>query len=147
MVVSGVSVRCLGPLHNMAELKHNNSSMVLRIAYGRESFLFAGDLEAKGEHELIASQADLHTTMLKVPHHGSRTSSTPALIEAVHPRLAVMSLGYLNQFHFPALEVVDRYKDNGATMLRTDEDGEVSVEAAKESIQVWTFRSGVLSIN
>jgi competence protein ComEC len=100
MTIAGVSVRCVGPLHGMPELKHNNLSMVLRLAYGRESFLFAGDVEAKGERELVASAADLHATILKVPHHGSHTSSSPDFIEAVHPEVAVISLGYLTPFTF-----------------------------------------------
>jgi competence protein ComEC len=147
IVVRNAAVQCLGPIHGVAELKQNNSSMVLRIVYGRETFLFVGDLEAKGERQLIASHADLHATVLKVPHHGSRTSSTPALIEAVHPRLAVISLGYLNQFHFPAPEVIARYKADGITVLRTDEDGEIDVDAAEGVMRVSTYRHRDLPIN
>jgi competence protein ComEC len=134
-------------LHGVAELKHDNSSMVLRIVYGGEAFLFTGDTEAKGERELIASHADMHATVLRVPHHGSRSSSTPALIEAVHPRIAVMSLGYLNQFHFPAPEVVARYETDGITVLRTDENGEIDVDAAEGVMQVSTYRHPDLPVN
>ncbi len=130
------------PLHGVSELKHNNSSMVLRIAYGRESFLFAGDVEAKGEHELVASSADLRATILKVPHHGSHTSSTADFIEAVHPQIAVISLGYLNRFHFPAPEIVQRYNDDGIQVLRTDDDGAVSVIAGRNTFHLTTFRHG-----
>jgi competence protein ComEC len=125
--------------HGVRELTHNNSSMVLRIAYGRESFLFAGDVEAKGEHELIASRADLRATILKVPHHGSRTSSSADFIEAVHPQVAVISLGYLNRFDFPAAEVVRRYQDNGVEVLRTDEDGAISVAMERNAYRLTTF--------
>jgi competence protein ComEC len=140
LLLAGVSLQCLGPLHSLAELKHNNSSMILRIAYGRESFLFTGDVEAKGERELIASGADLHATILKVPHHGSHTSSSAAFIEAVHPQLAVISLGHLNQFHFPAPEVIARYTDDGIRVLRTDEDGAVSVDASRSAARIATYR-------
>ena len=143
MAIAGVSVRCIGPLHGL-ELKDNNSSMVLRIAYGRESFLFAGDVEAKGERELVASMADLRATILKVPHHGSHTSSSPAFIRAVHPEIAVISLGYLNRFHFPAPEVVRRYQDDGVEVLRTDNDGEISVAAGEETYRLTTFRHGTI---
>jgi competence protein ComEC len=68
--------------------------------------------------------------VLKVPHHGSRTSSSDELLEAVAPRLAVMSLGWRNQFHFPAPEVVARYATAGAGVLRTDRDGAVTVTVA-----------------
>jgi competence protein ComEC len=140
LTIASVSVRCVGPLHGVAELTHNNSSMVLRITYGREGFLFAGDVEAKGEHELVASATDLRATILKVPHHGSRTSSSAAFIRAVHPEVAVISLGYLNRFHFPAPEVLQRYHDDGVRVLRTDADGAISVAAEKSAIRVSTFR-------
>ena len=65
--------------------------------------------------------------MLKVPHHGSRTSSSPELVDAVAPALAVISLGWRNQFHFPAPEVVARYAARGTRVLRTDRDGAISV--------------------
>jgi competence protein ComEC len=140
--IAGVSVRCVGPLHGVMESKRNNSSMVLRIAYGHESFLFTGDVEAKGEHELVASSADPHATILKVPHHGSHTSSSLGFIEAVHPEVGVISLGYLNRFHFPAPEVVRRYQDLGVRVLRTDDDGAVTVVARKNAFRLSTFRPG-----
>lgn len=68
--------------------------------------------------------------MLKVPHHGSRTSSSDDLLDAVQPELAVMSLGWRNQFHFPAPEVLARYAARGARTLRTDRDGAVTVTIA-----------------
>jgi competence protein ComEC len=142
MIVGGVNVRCVGPLHNRFELKHNNSSMIVRLVYGAESFLFTGDVEARGESELIAMHADLHAAVLKVPHHGSRTSSSAAFIEAVHPRVAVISLGYLNQFHFPAPEVLERYQEDGVQVLRTDADGAISVDATRSEIELSTFRHG-----
>jgi len=140
VTIAGVSVRCVGPLHGVREIKHNNSSMVLRITYGRESFLFAGDVEAKGERELVATAADLHATILKVPHHGSHTSSTADFIEAVRPEVAVISLGYLNRFHFPAPEIVRRYHDDGVEVLRTDDDGAISVAAGPNAYHLTTFR-------
>jgi competence protein ComEC len=140
MTIAGVSVRCVGPLPGVPELKHNNSSMVLRLAYGREAFLFAGDVEAKGERELIASGGDVNATILKVPHHGSNSSSTADFIKAVHPGVAVISLGYLNRFHFPAPEVVQRYQDDGVEVLRTDDDGEISIVADQNAYRLTTFR-------
>ena len=140
MTIAGVKVRCVGPLHGVSEVKRNNSSMILRIAYGHESFLFTGDVEAKGEHELVASSADLRATILKVPHHGSRTSSSAEFIEAVHPQVAVFSLGYLNRFNFPASNVLLRYEDNGIEVMRTDYDGAVSVVAGPDAYRVATFR-------
>jgi competence protein ComEC len=143
MEIGGVRLRCVGPIANSVETKENNSSMVLRLAYGGASFLFAGDIEGKGERELIASGADLRATILKVPHHGSATSSTPAFIEAVRPQVAVISLGYHNRFHFPSPDVVRRYEDEGVRVLRTDEDGAVSVDVSRNRLNLTTFRTGV----
>jgi competence protein ComEC len=89
MTIGGVGVKCLGPLANVVEIKDNNASMVLRLDYAGKSFLFTGDVEAKGERELIASGAGLRATVLKVPHHGSKTSSSEPFIEAVRPEAAV----------------------------------------------------------
>ena len=146
ITIGGVTVRCVGPLAGGEELKENNSSMVLRLSYGRESILFPGDLEAKGERELIASGADLHATILKVPHHGSHTSSSGAFIAAVDPRVAVISLGYQNRFHFPADEVLQRYRDAGVTLLRTDEDGAIGADVTIDAVQLRTFRSGSVQL-
>ncbi len=111
----------------------NDASLVLRIVYGGRSLLFPGDLEGDGEGELCGRRAlgeTVRSDVLKVPHHGSRTSSSDELLEAVAPRLAVMSLGWHNQFHFPAPEVLGRYAGRGARVLRTDRDGAVTVTIA-----------------
>ena len=145
MTIGGVSVKCLWPPAHSAEIKENNASMVMKLVYGATSFLFTGDLEARGEAELIATGADLRATILKVPHHGSHTSSSEALLEAVHPAIAVISDGYLNRFHFPAPEVLERYEGEGAAVLRTDVGGAVSAEAGADGLRVWTFRERVVS--
>jgi len=140
--IGGVALRCVGPLATMAELKENNSSMVIRMSYGPGPVLFAGDLEAKGERELIAAGADLRATILKVPHHGSHTSSSPPFLAAVAPAAAVISLGYHNRFQFPAEEVLERYRDAGVTLLRTDEDGAISAEVDGSALRLSSFRHG-----
>ena len=113
----------------------NDASLVLRVAFAGRGVLFAGDLEADGEGELVgrrdAGQA-VAADVLKVPHHGSRTSSSPELVDAVAPALAVMSLGWRNQFHFPAPEVVARYQARGARVLRTDRDGAITVTVSPD---------------
>ena len=108
----------------------NDASLVLRIAFAGRAILFPGDLEADGEGELVGRRAlgqAVAADVLKVPHHGSRTSSSDELLDAVRPRIAVMSLGWHNQFHFPAPEVVGRYAALGARTLRTDRDGAVTI--------------------
>ena len=145
-IIGGVDVRCVGPLSAIHETKDNNASMVLRLSLGSTSFLFPGDLEAKGERELIAAHARLDATILKVPHHGSSTSSSEAFLEAVDPSTAVISLGYLNRFHFPAAQVLNRYAERRIEVLRTDKAGAVSVDVSAAGVLAWTFREGVVTI-
>ena len=127
MSIEGVRVEALNP-RATPQTSRNNASMVLRLAYAGTSFLFTGDLEAEGEAAMLETSPNVQATILKVPHHGSRTSSSAAFVEATHPKLAVISLGYRNRFHFPAPEVVDRYRAEGARIMRTDQDGAIEVD-------------------
>ncbi|MGH7932737.1 MAG: ComEC/Rec2 family competence protein, partial [Candidatus Binataceae bacterium] len=146
LVIGGVMLRFLGPPSGEVEARHNNSSMVLRLTYDGASFLFTGDIEGKGERQLIAGGADLHAAVLKVPHHGSATSSTAEFVAAVDPQAAVISLGYHNQFHFPAAGVVDRYHAADAQVLRTDDVGAVMADDAASGLRLWTFRGGAVAL-
>ena len=140
--IGGVEVRCLWPRPGAVEKKENNASMVVRMRYGGAAVLFTGDLEAKGERELIATGVDLRAAVIKVPHHGSATSSSAELIAAVRPGLAAISDGYLNRFGFPDPGVVERYRAAGATVLRTDRDGAVRVAIGGEGVTASTDRRG-----
>jgi competence protein ComEC len=137
--IGGVAISSLNASTGAAR-SHNNSSMVLRFSFGAMSLLFTGDIESGGEHTMIDKRRDLHATILKVPHHGSASSSTPAFIAAVHPQAAVISDGYLNHFHFPSAAVVQRYEEASAILMRTDLDGAVMVDATRDRITVRTFR-------
>ncbi len=138
--IDGVHLVAMNP-RATASTSRNNASMVLRLEYDATSFLFTGDLEAPGEAALLGSSRNLQATVLKVPHHGSLTSSTAALVEAVHPKIAVFSLGYRNRFHFPAPEVVDRYRRQGARIMRTDDDGAIEVDAGPAGSAVQPSRN------
>ncbi|HXI58357.1 MAG TPA: DNA internalization-related competence protein ComEC/Rec2, partial [Polyangia bacterium] len=108
----------------------NDASLVLRIGHARRAVLFPGDLEADGEGELVGRSTtgqSVRADILKVPHHGSRTSSSAELLDAVQPSLAVASLGWQNRFRFPAPEVVARYAARHVRWLRTDVNGAVTV--------------------
>jgi competence protein ComEC len=146
MTIAGVDLRCVGPLPGVHQTKDNNASMVIRLSYGHTVLLFPGDLEAKAERELIAAGEPLRATILKVPHHGSRTSSSVQFLAAVRPAEAVISLGYHNRFHFPAPEVLGRYADDRIPVLRTDEVGAVNVDASSDKLRIWSFRDGAFSI-
>ncbi|MGO9607746.1 MAG: ComEC/Rec2 family competence protein [Candidatus Binataceae bacterium] len=126
--------------------KHNNGSAVLRLGFGKAAYLFTGDIEAPAENLLISEGADLRASILKVPHHGSGTSSTQQFIEAVRPAVAVISDGYLNRFHFPAPQVIDRYRDAGVALFRTDLDGAVMTEASLDGIRLRSFSGRRMSI-
>lgn len=108
----------------------NDASLILRVRFAGRAVLFTGDIEANGEGELAGRTTvgqQVASDVLKVPHHGSRTSSSPELLDAVRPGLAVISLGWRNRFHFPRPEIVDRYRRRGIRLLRTDVDGAVTV--------------------
>jgi competence protein ComEC len=103
-----------------AALGGNDASLVLRVGYGDTAVLFTGDVEAAGEAAAVA-RGGLAADVVKVPHHGSRTSSSEAFARAVHPALAIVSLGRDNRFRFPHAEAISRWRETGATILRTDE--------------------------
>jgi competence protein ComEC len=93
--------------------KPNAMSCVLRISGGQRTALLVGDLEAPQEGRLVAAAAPLRADLLLVPHHGSKTSSSPAFLDAVHPALALVQAGYRNRFGHPAAPVVARYRERG----------------------------------
>jgi competence protein ComEC len=141
MSIDGVRLSALNP-RATSSISHNNASMVLRLEYRGMSFLFTGDLEIPGEAAVLATSAKFQATILKVPHHGSHTSSSPGFVEATAPKLAVISLGYRNRFNFPAPEVVERYHSQGARIMRTDEDGAIEVDVGASGVAAIGRRSG-----
>jgi competence protein ComEC len=138
--IDGVQVVAMNPPAG-ASTSRNNASMVLRLDYRGRSFLFTGDLEAPGEAALLGLSENLHSTFLKVPHHGSRTSSSAGFVAAARPKVAVISLGYRNRFNFPALEVVDRYRSIGARIMRTDQDGAIEADVGVAGNLVRGYRN------
>ena len=122
----GIDFRMLHP-PALATNSGNNSSCVLEITAGLHRALLTGDIEAPAERWLLAHNSLRPSRFVVVPHHGSRTSSTPEFVTAVSAEVAVASLGFQNHFRFPALEVVQRYRAQGGEMLRTDQAGAVTV--------------------
>jgi competence protein ComEC len=107
--------------------KSNDLSCVLRIASGGGSVLLTGDIEAASEAEILARDAAIAADVLVVPHHGSRTSSTPAFVAAVSAHFAVIAAGYRNRFGHPRGEILARYAHAGAARLRTDHGGAITL--------------------
>ncbi len=104
----------------------NDASCVLRIDNGRHSLLLTGDIERAGERRLVADQgARLDSDLVVVPHHGSATSSSPPLVEAVRPVYAVVSAGHGNRYGFPRGKVLDRWRAVGAKVLNTAQTGAI----------------------
>ena len=106
---------------NLLDQDKNDDSLVIKLTYHEVDILFTGDIGKQAEARLIASGADLRSEILKVPHHGSRTSSTAPFIDAVQPRYALFSLGQNSLYQFPHADVVARYQERGCVLLRTDE--------------------------
>jgi competence protein ComEC len=131
----GVRSVTRGP-HGAYPRSRNDDSLVLRLEWGATSVLFSGDIEAAGERELVAAMdGRLRTAVLKVPHHGSRTSSGADLLGAVDPAVAVVSVGAGNRYGFPAPEVRRRYVSRGVCVLRTDERGAIIVEGSAQGFR------------
>jgi competence protein ComEC len=114
----------------------NNDSMVLRLSDGPVSFLLTGDIEKPVEKELTADGDPLAATFLKVPHHGSRTSSTDDFLEKVEPEAAAISVGAHNAFHQPSPEVLERYRADHIRLWRTDLDGAVTALTDGRTLEV-----------
>jgi competence protein ComEC len=117
----------------------NDDSLVLRITDGRMHFLLPGDAQQRSEDELVGKHAPLAADFLKVPHHGSKTSSTEAFLAAVAPRVAVVSIGDANPFGHPAETIIERYAHDGVRLLRTDRDGAVTALTDGQNLSVQTF--------
>ena len=112
---------------NLLDQDKNDDSLVMKLTYNAVDILFTGDIGKNAEARLIASGQDLRSEILKVPHHGSRTSSSAAFIAAVAPRYAIFSLGQNRRYQFPHADVVARYRAHGCAQLRTDELGAITL--------------------
>lgn len=122
----------------------NDRSLVIRMKAQGLSLLFAGDIHAEGEKFLLRNVPDLAGYLLKVPHHGSRTSSTREFIAAVRPAIAVITVGDGNVYRHPSEEVVERYLRAGSSVFRTDRQGAVMVNISSTGRDVLTWSELVL---
>lgn len=103
----------------------NNTSIVIRIVYGDTSFLFTGDAEQETEEKILETGQDIESTVLKVGHHGSSTSTSQAFLDAVSPTYAVISCGKDNSYGHPHSETLAKLASAGVEVLRTDELGDI----------------------
>jgi competence protein ComEC len=122
-------------------MRDNNRGCVLRISIASQHILLTADIEKEAERQLLAKHADkLSATLLVVPHHGSKSSSTGEFIAATLPDYAVFTVGYRNRFGHPKEEIVQHYADSGAELLRSDEDGAILVEMNQQNFKVERYR-------
>ena len=118
----------------------NEFSNLIRVSYGEASFLFTGDLIAEQEQQVLANGTNVASTVLKVGHHGSRTSSSQEFLTAVNPGWAVISCGYNNSFGHPHKEILNRLTScTKAEILRTDQQGAIVFRTDGKSIKVESF--------
>ena len=110
------------------------------MRYGAAIFLFTGDLEAAQEQHMLEEGKNPKCTVLKVAHHGSKTSTTEVFLAAAQPHYAVISVGRENNFGHPAPEVVKRLEKEGAKLYRTDEDGAIVFRTDGKKMRVEKFR-------
>lgn len=132
---AGVYADFLGPNSEKYD-DLNNYSAVLRIRFGSRTFLFTGDAEALSEQEMLAAYDVLSADVLKVGHHGSKTSSSAAFVNAVNPAYAVICVGEDNSYGHPSDEVLERLA--GAAVYRTDVNGRITMRCDGETIEVRT---------
>ena len=126
LTVGAMSLHALVADRTFKHSPENNSSVVLRAGIGRWTSLLTGDVERDAE-EMLADR-DIRADVLKVGHHGSRTSSTPVLLDAVHPRIALISCGLHNTFGHPHPSVVESLHTRGIHVWRTDRNGAIDVD-------------------
>ena len=114
----------------------NNSSIVAKLIYGKNKFLFVGDIEVEAEKELIEKNIDLQANVLKAGHHGSDTSTSQDFLERIDPKIVVIQVGVDNNFGHPSRRVLKRLERIGAEIFRNDLDGVIKITSDGENIYV-----------
>ncbi len=133
-----VSLKILFPFEDLAgqEIKNiNDTSIVSHLSFGKNSFLFTGDISSSIEKELIEKGIDLSSNVLKVAHHGSKYSSSEEFLEAVFPQLAVIQVGE-NPYGHPTKEVLQRLEKFDINVLRTDKKGDIKVISDGNNLKI-----------
>lgn len=118
----------------------NEGSLVFRLRYGELSILFTGDIGQNTEQRLAENSAKLRCTVLKVSHHGSRTSSSEIFLAAASPECVLISAGYGNRFRLPAAATLARFRQRALPIYRTDLDGTITVTFEGGGWSVASFR-------
>ncbi len=132
-------VEIVGPVDmSLADSNENNSSIVMRIVYGKTAFLITGDAEEIEEQSILDAGYDVKSTVLRVGHHGSYTSTSEVFLKAVAPEYCVISVGQGNAYDHPHDEVINRIATYGATVYRTDLNGDITCVSDGETVKFCT---------
>lgn len=137
--LGGAQVQILGPLRRAED--SNDNSIVLKVSFGATSFLFTGDAERAEEQDLLNAGVNLQSTVLKVGHHGSDTSTSYPFLRAVAPKYAVISVGTGNSYGHPTEAVLSRLRDAGVTTFRTDMQGEITAVSDGQTVNFSTAKN------
>ena len=132
---SGLSGKILNPSQQKCE-DLNSDSVVMRLVYGRVSFLLTGDLGNEGEEHILQQHFDLRSDILKVGHHGSATSTSSSFLQAVQPRIAVISVGEHNRYHHPAKSTIKKLAEARIRIYRTDLNGAITVKSDGQTYSI-----------
>ncbi len=132
--IGEASFKVLGPIELLDDA--NDCSIVIRLDYGDTSFLFSGDAEKEEEAQILQywPASEFSCDVFKAGHHGSRTSSSQALLDAANPSLIVISCGEGNDYKHPHTEVLERFEENGIDVLRTDLEGTIILVSDKTNV-------------
>ena len=129
------------PGENVEEYSLNDASITAHLQYGQISFIFTGDIEESAEREIVETGIDIKSTVLKVAHHGSRTSTNDYFLEAVNPEVAIIQVGENNRFSHPAPEVKNRLQENNIDIYRNDLNGDIVINTDGETYTIETASS------
>ena len=135
-------VYVLGPIHSSNET--NNTSIVLRIVYGNTSFLFTGDAEKEEEQDILNAGYELESTVLKVGHHGSDTSTSYPFLQEVSPQYGIISVGTDNAYGHPSESTLSKLSDADVTVYRTDLHGTITCVSDGNTVSFTTEKNAVV---
>lgn len=140
--IGGTQIRVLAPSpdYQAGDAANNNDSLVIEITYRHRSILLTGDAERPAESDMLESGLLHPVTLLKVGHHGSKTSSSEEFLSALNPQFAIISDGYMNQFHHPNPTVLERLATHHSIVLRTDQRGLITFRTDGDRVDLNTFR-------
>ncbi|MFH1563913.1 MAG: DNA internalization-related competence protein ComEC/Rec2 [Nitrospirota bacterium] len=133
-----IEIYILHPSNYLDRKSSNNNSVVVKIVYQDISFLFSGDIENKAEQKLLPFKDMLASTILKIPHHGSKKCYYPPFIKLVNPKIGIITVGRNNRFNFPSKDILRNYRESGTKIYRTDKHGAVMVNTNGKRIWVTT---------